>query len=926
MKHTDLETCTTRMPTRPADAGALPVPRGDGKALRIDAGDGRGRAPAIREILVVHHSHFDLGYTHSQPVAEQLQREFIDEALDMLQHTERWPAESAPKWTCEATWPVLQWLRTAGAEREAAFRRFLEQGRLAVGGWLCSTTPLCTAEQLAEQLYPMRRLRERFGLPIRFAMQHDVTGLPWPAVDLMLDAGIELFLMATNAHLGGKISPYPGPFRWVGPSGRGLLTFNGQHYSMFDQLLYAWDGHLAAMQRGWEECRALLDEVGYPHDFLYLTATHPPYAWDNSPPNLCTARLIRQWNEAGREPGIRYVTPLDLIERLRRVPEERIEARAGDWTDYWNFGCGSTAVETQAFRHAQRELFTADLIRPVLDCGRTAARRVRERACDNAHLFAEHTWGADRSMEADCPHVRAQHALKKQYAYQADETARYLAIDALEQLSGNPRIAYGPVGGVLVVNPGPAEYDGPVAVPAEWERSEKRIRAGRFRHAAAREAADAAPLRGPLRVPAYGWTVVPLDRLAPYAPAEPVRVGEQPDDDSPRDLDGLVVRRREGFGWIESPYHRLRYHLATGRIVSLVDKTTGWEVLDTDSDYTLLEYVRERPDPLIDGRRDAFYERDLRREKFNRTCWKPGWRAVYERPARPIEHRVEASPAAATLVLRLEAPGTAGLLQRITLHAHTPRIDFDATLDKPDIREPEATYFVLPLNLAEGWRAHFDTAGMPVEWDREQLDGSCRGWVTCERLAAMQDERHGLTLLTPDAPMVQFGGFNFGRCITENARPARPKLLAWPLNNYWNTNFPASQPGRICLRYGLLTHGALGAVELAERALAADTPVCVHPVLGEAAPRTGRLVNLDAEHVRLLHAKPAEDGRGAIVRLISFRDEPVVVNVGIGGRPARTAHLCSTLEDDIQPLAIRDARAQVLLPSRQIVTIRLDVG
>ena len=115
----------------------------------------------IREILVLHHSHLDVGYTHSQPIIWEMQREFIDQALALLDDTSGFPGPSQPKWTCEVTGPLLHWLddaRDADAER---FRTFVRQGRIGICAMQYNTTPLSSAELLSRQLGPTRELREQ---------------------------------------------------------------------------------------------------------------------------------------------------------------------------------------------------------------------------------------------------------------------------------------------------------------------------------------------------------------------------------------------------------------------------------------------------------------------------------------------------------------------------------------------------------------------------------------------------------------------------------------------------------------------------------------------------------------------------------------------------------------------------------------------
>src|SRR5258708_5280806 len=68
---------------------------------------------SISQLLILHHSHTDIGYTHSQPAIWRLHARYIDEALDLCEHTSDWPEYSRARWTCEITSPVLRWLERA---------------------------------------------------------------------------------------------------------------------------------------------------------------------------------------------------------------------------------------------------------------------------------------------------------------------------------------------------------------------------------------------------------------------------------------------------------------------------------------------------------------------------------------------------------------------------------------------------------------------------------------------------------------------------------------------------------------------------------------------------------------------------------------------------------------------------------------------
>jgi hypothetical protein len=849
-----------------------------------------------QEVLILHHSHVDVGYTHPQSLYWELQKGYLDAALDLLDRTESWPDDrSRLRWTAEVTAPVLRWLETAPTEDIARLRRHVAAGRFGISGFEYNTTPLSSAEGLARQLYAVRQLREQLGADIRTVHQHDVTGLPWGAVDLLLDSEIECLVMGINLHLSGTPMPRPAVYRWRGPSGRELLVMNGEHYSMFDQWCDTSSRNLETIQTGLHKYLRHLKDLHYPYDFVYLSATHAPYMYDNSPPNQDLPGIVQQWNEAGRHPRLRLVTPNELLARLHQIPRDQIPVVRGDWTDYWNFGAGSSAAETTLARKLAANLSAVDLLRTwnPPDTHTTAAVA---RLWSDLNLYNEHTWGGHNTLDADNPFVVNQWQLKAQPAHHGKPLADFHLRRELHRLAGNPWQSWNSAG-VLVVNPTGLRQT--YYVPGTWKRDGKQIEShfmGVEREPTPR---PVSPLHGPIPLEPFGWQIVPWSAL-PAAPN--------------------AASLRTGADFIETDHYRLSFDPARGQVTGLLDKPRRRQILAPNTTWGFFQPVHERP---ANRERSAFHVRSVEGERYGRTGWKPDWEATRTSYTGAITCNVEQHARSATLVIRGTIEGVRQLEQRLTLHADSPLIDLRARLHKEDIRSPEALYFAFPLGLTANWRAHFDTAGIPTELDAEQLPGSCRDWVTVETFASVHEPDFGATLYCPDAPLVQIGGFNFGRKQDAIPREAHPLLLAWPLNNYWETNFRASQPGIIEVRYSFASHGPFDATRaLLEGQQTANPPV-THLVLDDATARHGRLLEVRGENVVVTYAKPAEDGHGTILRLLNLGDRRTTAQVALPGRPLIGARLCGTLEDHRAPLPIAAGAATCELDPRRLTTLRL---
>ncbi len=855
----------------------------------------------IKEIWCMPHSHLDVGYTHPQPMLLELQSDYLDQALDLCDRTRDYPEEARFRWTVEANEVLKRWIATAGEEKLRRLRCAVRRGQFCVTALPFHTTPCANANEMVRMLSGIDELRDLTGDEIRVAINHDVNGQPWTMGQVLMDSGVDFYLTGINLHFGGIPMPRPRPFLWEMSDGRRLRTFVGEHYSLFSQFLFTEEHSTDRMNEGALEYADRLEKQGYGLDFAFLTATNPPL-YDNNCPDAELSDLIRKYNGEGREIRLRLVTAADLRRRILRIPAEEMPVMAGDWTDYWNFGAGSTARETRVSRLGKSALQKAD----VIDCftmDRDAhRRRVLDECWESTLMFEEHTWGAFQSVsQPDSPESYSQLVHKIKKAYEAADLSGYLLGSGMETLAGNPHQSNG-LGSIVVVNTTAASRIEELKVPKSWLTPARQLAALRIKSCDPYlEQEEETCTLGLVSLPPFSMKRIPLTSLTPDLPGP----------------GGISVSD----GLITTPYYRILTEPSTGAVRQVTVRETGRDLLDPEKGMALFEPIRESIDESRNpAQRSTLFPRNVDLGNRNISQWNHGWAALRE-PARRTGGKVVRTDYGVTVISRLTLAGTEEMEQTIEFYAYRPGIRMTVRFLKKPVSAPESLYFALPLRMAEGWQCVYDTAGTMVRLDEQQLGTTCRDWITVDTGVSLFDRDSSVTLACPDAPLVQAGGFGFGKESRHIERKENPLLLAWALNNYWDTNFCAAQSGAVTLTYELHVHGSFSPKRALLDGMSSMFPTAVGAGVD---PKDEERTLLSAEgNSVILHASPETEGNAVRLLVTNPSDVEDMLKVSFPGRRVLRAERISPSGTAIGSCVLLDGAVTAEIPAGGIRLFRI---
>ena len=871
----------------------------------------------IHTIYLVHHSHTDIGYTQDQPIVWEMQSHFIDEAIALADKYQDHDTAGGFRWTVETTSMLEYWLNTATDAEIAKLIDLEKKGRIEVTGMFANITPLYDTDQLIESFQLLRRLSDDYGFSVDYAMNCDVNGQNWSLTDVLLELGIKGFTMAINTHFGGAFKPRPYTFNWEAPSGRTIPVNNGWPYDK------AWREGVGRSQdefkMRWQRLQTYLNEIDYPLPILLLQSYHPygdnGTAFDFTP-------FIDEWN-ANNETQIVMATPRIWWKAVEDY-QDQLKTFRGDWTDFWNFGAVSSAHETRLNRLSRANLRTADAVFGALNqvtdsptwAHKTFARH-RKNAWHNLNFWDEHTWGADTSIRLpNNDDTRTQWNHKADYAHKARSLSTLLQRDAIGDFSQNIShensddiVAFNPLpwsrtvaGDVpfFVTNPrGPAEDT--TAGRHHQDRVWLKLHSDHWHQ-------GEQYVLPPTEIPAYGYKVISRDELVLRNTTR--LLGE----------DETVTNHR----------YIVSFDRESGGILSLYDKKLDWELVNDEADYNFNSYVHEEvADKEADPPRHIQFLQEWNAEVAEiPTGWQTGWHARRTGAYEVIKHKVYQMPQGILVTQDLQAKGIDGILtQQVFLPDYADYIECSAQWTMTLNDHPEGTYLVFPFNVPDA-TARYDVGSQAVIAGDEQLPGVCRDYFTVQGWIDFNNGERGVTVATPENPMVQLGDFHFGH-YQMDFNLEQSTLLGWVTNNYWETNFRAHQPGQVEARYRIQPYeGAFDESQAHRLGAEALNDLPLFQRLSEPMTTdkpisaSGTLLNLPDAPIEVLHIKQAEDNNGLIIRLLNASDTEQIATVSSNLLTIVSANVCDLLEHDLDDLVVSNGTIQVKISKRGLMVIR----
>jgi glycosyl hydrolase family 38 len=805
----------------------------------LAAGDTPPASPGhVKQLDLIHFSHTDYGFTDHPAVCRDMQRRYLDIALDTAIATRNFPPDAQFHWTAETTVAVNDWWLSTAPARRKRFLQALRAGQLEVTALPFNNTPFLNRDQwnvmthwLPEDLWKTLRPQT--------AVQNDVNGFPRAGARALLDRGVHYLFSGINSDSGGPPLPRLTAFWWKQPDGRRLFVWMslsyGDGFFLFESqewrrgpLPLAADARFrppragdilktdeVSLRQAHEQCVKRLRQFerdGYRYPVLAVSMTSM-WRYDNDPPFPPLSDFVAAWNKLGLQPRLKLTTVTQAMKDLEQAAGPTAPVYEGEWTDWWANGTMCAPREVAASRFAKRYLAASQspVWGPLDAAGHSRIEELSKDLC----LFDEHTWGSGMSV------------------------GQPYSLDAQGQWNEKARLAWRPM------------------ALSEWllgQRARTRLV----------QEGEGLWLANPTRAPFSGWATMIAsclreDYRSLIDPASGARLNlhfesgplwgrpQKPEDLSREDVSSTFpdkVPNRFARFWVENldANSVKRFQLCKDSVddhvpaagsdsapVVRVDDQ-GWPVAATWPGMSKSLFTEGLGD-FVSIKVNAFAPRWTLQDIWHTADPSKRQQLTKEKlefitASAAGKTAIEETPHTFRYVQALEHPRLKWATRRLEIWKRQPRARLTFRLNRISSFDPELLCIVNPVPC-DGTLPRLSSGGMGFTPFTDQFPGTCRDYFAIDGLAHYATPEGNWLWVTRDAPLVTFDGPHPKSHLT--SPPARTgRVLAIVYDNFWYTNFQGDSPGVMEFQFDLIWRARVSSED--EAGALADALVC-EPVM-----------------------------------------------------------------------------------------------
>lgn len=718
---------------------------------------------AVEEIVIVFKTHFDIGYTdYAEAVVQQYSTSMMKNAFDILERSKGRASEKQFVWTVPS-WPMRQMIDQSLPEVKSKVEEALIKGRFVVHALpFTLETEASDPEALVRGMNISSAISRTYGLPLAVdAKMSDVPSHSWILPTLLMHSGVKFL------HIGSNPAPQtpdvPMLFWWEGPDGSKLMT------------MY-WKKNYGT---------SLLPPPDWPHKTWLAIMQNGN---NEGPPTPETIdKYLVEIQKKAPNAKVRIGQMADFYEAIMRE-NPTLPVVRGDMPDTWIHGFMSMPREVKDSRRISRDLFAWESLNTLYDIWSPKGYDISallSNAYTNKLLFDEHTFGMAmphgrngtwsygdefkmQRVKGAFEDIEKSWKEKADRVFSADKVVTPSLNRQLRELANEVDIKGKRI---FVYNSLPWKRSGVVTIKAP---------SSSHRGTAIKdiETGEIIPFSNEKNVLQFVANDVPASGYRNYILTNDVPAISENE---------LLVD--ELSGTIENSYLKIQFDPAKGSISSIVEKSSGREMVDKNSEFGFGQYLYER-----------FSKKDA--DSYVKSYIKSGDGDRVGKPNLTDEPYISEKGNNAKIIFsKNDVSVTATMLFStsvnlphdysitVSLYRNRPNVELIWNINsKPAESWPEAGWISLPFKV-DNPIFKLARLGAVVDPTRDFVKGSNFDYNFLNSgMAIIDDKGNGVGISTPDAPGISLDRPGLWK-YSGHFIPEKPNVFVNLYNNLWSTNF-----------------------------------------------------------------------------------------------------------------------------------------